>query len=382
VRRIAAVLAVSLLSQARPSPPTALALLDQYERGEYDAVVRAFLAARDVGALRSQLETKGAAWATAVGVGTPVEGRRRLVAATMALELANARLEDEWRELRPLVEWGCQLLRPNTPGAAERLWQLAAVAVSEGALDTGVLFKLGGPTKSYGHLAHAKARFPNEPRFALAERTAILNPVNGEPDLQMGMEPNADSTPAGDLGPASVAFGGGSAQGALESEEARRRLKARQQLYRDTAVKRLREKFDDPAIGAEAALRAGYVLLVGLQSDPALEVFHIAARQSASPYATYLAHFLRGRVLERMHRPEEAERAYAAAADAMPHAQSAALARSALLMRAGRTADAHELTLASFSAKPRPPDPWRLFPYGDYYRWPELIAQLRKALAR
>ena len=363
--------------------PRAVDLLDRYDRGEFDAVVETFLKLRDVGNLREDLERNGPMWASAGGSGD--EPRRRLVAATMALELANARLDDQWKELRSLVEWGCQLLRRGPPSEGERNWQLASLAVSEGALDTPMLFKVSGTTKSYGHLAHTRTRFPDEPRFVFAERFVVGGSpgLPNDPRLNGGLEPDADSTtPDGPPRSVQMLVIGPNGPDDFASQEAARRLRAEAKTRRETAVKRLREIFDDPDIGAEAALRAGHLLLVGLELDRALEALHVALRTSTSPYVTYLAHFFRGRVLERMNRLEEAERAYAAAADAVPHAQSAALARSALLIRAGRTAEAHALASASFGARPRPPDPWRLFPHGDYYRWPALSGELRKGLAR
>ena len=374
-----AALLVALTSLPPQAAPRAVDLLNLYERGNHAAVVEAFLRVRDVGDLRKDLEKNGPEWTRAGGAGT--EPRRRLVAATVALEFARARLDDEWQELRSLVEWGCQAVSRGAPNEAERVWHLAAVALSEGAFDSGVLFKLGGPIKSYGHLAHARKRFPDEPRFVLAERFVVFHPVVAEPSLDAGLEPDADSTtpytaPAGQI----LVIGPGRTPDFLATEERARRTRAAAKTRSDTAVKGLRDVFGDPVIGGEAALRAGHILLIGLELEPALEAFHVAIRNGTSPYVKYLAHFFRGRVLERLDRPAEAERAYAAAADTIPLAQSAALARSSLLMRAGRTAEAHALTRASFDAKPRPPDPWRLFPYGDYYRWPALIAELRKTV--
>ena len=67
---------------------------------------------------------------------------------------------------------------------------------------------------------------------------------------------------------------------------------------------------------------------------------------------------------------------------AVPNAQSAALADAALLMRQGRTDAANALVAAAFNARPRPPDPWRLFPMGDYHRWLAEIAELRAEIDR
>src|SRR5215831_13641557 len=86
------------ISQA-PASPAAIGLLDQYDRGDRDAVVEVFKSARDIEAIRRDLERAGAGWTTAEG--PSLEAHRRLVAATMALELANARMRDKWLALRP-----------------------------------------------------------------------------------------------------------------------------------------------------------------------------------------------------------------------------------------------------------------------------------------
>lgn len=343
-----------LLAQGQPVPLSALDLLERYNRGEHDAVVQVFLAAPGVDAIRKELEAKGPAWTIADG--PAAEGRRRLVAATMALEFANARLDDEWRTLRSLVEWGCELLRRGPPTEGERRWQIASIAVAGGALDDGLLFKPARwGQRTYGHLAHAESRFPAEPRIVFAARFAVPATARiGSQTFFAGLEPALDD-PTPDLP---------------------------RRTARESTIRRLNAMTGDPVVGAEAALRAGHLLLIDLRLDEALKAFETAARLTRTPYVTYLAHFLSGRTLERQSRLEEAERAYGRALDAVPLAQSAVLSRSALLVRAGRVAEAHSLTAASFAGRPRPPDPWRLFPSGDYYRWPELIAALRAELRR
>jgi hypothetical protein len=106
-------LSTTVLSQTQPVPPSALDLLDRYDRGDRDVVVHVFESVRDVDELRKDLEVKGPTWTTAGSADR--EPQRRLVAATMALEFGNARLEDEWVTLRSLVEWGCALLRRGPP---------------------------------------------------------------------------------------------------------------------------------------------------------------------------------------------------------------------------------------------------------------------------
>ena len=343
---------VAGMSQAPAGSPSAVDLLEWYDRGDRDAVIDIFKAVADVESLRNDVEKNGAAWSAALG--TAREPHRRLVAATMALELANARMRDKWLKLRELVEWGCRLLRRGPPTEAERLWQRASIALAEGALDSEVLFSPASGLRTYAHASHAQQRFPADARIAFAQRFAVQAPARlGSETLRPGHETALDE-------PARSAY----------------------DAAFDTAVRKLTPLFDDPEVGAEAALRAGHLQLLMLRLEPALAAFDFAAERSQTDYVTSLAYFLRGRVLERQNKPEEAEQAYARAVAAMPNAQSAALADAALLMRQGRPDQANALVAASFNARPRPPDPWRLFPMGDYYRWPDEIAALRAELDR
>jgi tetratricopeptide (TPR) repeat protein len=347
-------LAAVVLINAAPRPValqlTATELLDRYDRGDRDAVVEIFRTAPDVDAMRRDLEQSGKTWTKAAGASR--EPHRRLAAATMALELANARMRDKWVPLRSLVEWGCELLRAGPATEAERAWQLASIAVAEGALDSALLFSLPTNGRSYDHLPHALQRFPRDARIAFAAKFAIQTLGSpGAANLQPHLEPPLDQLSRSVYNP----------------------------TY-DTAVKKLTALFTDPEVGAEAALRVGYLQLAELRFDRAIEAFDIAIAHSQSSYVTYLAYFLEGRTFERQDKPADAKQAYARAAATIPEAQSAALAYAALLMRDGRTREANALVAASFIARPRPLDPWRLFPMGDYYRWPTLIASLRSEL--
>ena len=160
---------VAAMSHAPAGPPTAVDLLDRYDRGDRDAVIEVFKGATDAVSIRNDIEKNGAAWAAAAGPAR--EPHRWLVATTMALELANSRMHDKWLKLRELVEWGCQLLRRGPPTEGERLWQRASIAVAEGALDSEVLFNLESSLRTYSHASHAQRRFA-------AERALPLSPAS------------------------------------------------------------------------------------------------------------------------------------------------------------------------------------------------------------
>ena len=51
-----------------------------------------------------------------------------------------------------------------------------------------------------------------------------------------------------------------------------------------------------------------------------------------------------------------------------------------MLLRSNQADAAFELVRRSLSERPNGDDPWRLFDYGDYVRWPVLIADVRKAI--
>jgi tetratricopeptide (TPR) repeat protein len=348
--RTTCLVVAGLLAQVevRPPMPAALELLDRYSRGDHAGVMLALATVHDVEALTRAIQSNGLRWTA--GIGPDQEPRRRLVAAALALEFAHSRLETDWRSVRSLVEWGCDLLRKGPPTEGERHWHLAALAVAGGALDDGLLFKPGKWfDRTFDHLAHAEARFPGEPRILLARRFAVRASAGVGSLTLFTLEPRLDRP---------------------EFEPRDRQVE----------IRGLRSLADDPEVGAEAVLRIGYLALVGLRFEEALTSFDSAAQLSSDPYVVYLARFLSGRTLERMGRLGEAERAYGHAVQAVPRAQAAVLAYSALLIRAGRTTDAHRLAAAAFEDGPAPPDPWRLFPMGDYYRWPRAIEQLRGAL--
>ena len=112
---------------------TAMELLDQYERGT-SAAADAFVGVIHVESVKDDLHAQGERWIEETG---PREiSRRRLVAATFALDTARAGLDYEWANSVELIDWGwSQLSKQRPPLPAERLWHLAAVALFQGAHD-------------------------------------------------------------------------------------------------------------------------------------------------------------------------------------------------------------------------------------------------------
>jgi hypothetical protein len=358
--------AIAMVFAGRPGVRTAdvvsaLSFFDRYLAGDFDGAVTAAGAVKDPDDLRAAVVRDGPAWIQ----GGPDVPRRRLAAASFALEFTHARLETDWRTLMPLLEWGCdQFRRSGPPTEPERSWQLAVLAVSGRARDFGRLQIgpppdwAGGPTKQIdlatlskyasqtGHLAHAIERFPDEPRLLLA--TARLS------------------------------FG-------LFEEESARNTQFRplvsvvqlRQIGRIRALAFLDAIRVHPALAPEAHMRAGHIHYAMGSYVAALRLERLALAASPDARVGYLAHFVAARALTAMQRPDEE---FEKASALQPRAQSAVLALSALQ-------SASDVMTPSFAALRRVldshepfDDPWRLFGYGDYPRWPELRAALRGAL--
>jgi Flp pilus assembly protein TadD len=338
-----------------------IALLDRYERGAHESVLRELISDGDPLAIKKDLEKLGPAWTRAGGPNQV--RRRRLVAATFALEAAYPHFWPE--DVDPLVEWGCQLLRQDAkPDDTEHLWLLASVAILERARDDGKLWRRSEPAdplslrtlpapRSRDHVAHALQRFPDDPRFRLAE--AMMAEVSADTELPR----DADWVKTDLL--------------SKGSDEAIRRSRAQ------TAIQMFEKLVDTPPVRAEAELRSGYLWLT--LHEPAMARTHFArAADSSDRFVAYLANFLGGRASDLLGRPAESEAQYRAALAVIPHAQSAATALAANLFLHGRPDEAFTVTQDVLSARPRPDDPWNLFGYGDFRFMPTYIAHLREAI--
>jgi len=357
--------------------PALTSQLDRYLAGQYDAVVAQFTKQTDFGHLLDALKHEAPAW---IDAAPPAERpRRRLVAATYALEAARAAEDEDWKWVQgidltaptaspiPLInptgrgpgyrpppaiwwktapqilEWGCALLRNGgAPSPAERWWQLGAVAVAQRRGDYE--FMIGSPWDERGnaedeieHLKHVIARFPKEPRFALAQAIAIewhtwpqsLNRARGA---------------SRDIPDALRAFEG---------------------------------MRDDNDIGPEAWLRSGVLLLRANTTGRAVDAFNKVETLTRDRYLIYLAKLFRGQAHERLKADVDAERDYRGALATIPKAISASMALAALLTRAERPGEASAIVEAAVTANPPPIDPWREYGAADDRFWPRFISQLR-----
>jgi Tfp pilus assembly protein PilF len=136
----------------------------------------------------------------------------------------------------------------------------------------------------------------------------------------------------------------------------------------------------DPAVSGEADLRLGYYDLIADRSESALARLTHALSTTSDPDVIYLAHLFRGWTLSRIERDGESTAEYQRAVDAVPAGGTGALWLSRRLLLEGRRAEADAVTDRSLVGSMDIDDPWRLFGYGDFRRFPALMKELREAI--
>ncbi|MFI5177150.1 MAG: hypothetical protein ACHQO8_01215 [Vicinamibacterales bacterium] len=353
--------ASGLAYRAPAQPATTVALLDRYERGDYQAAMIELTQVADVGAIVKDLQKFGPTWTEALG---PAQlHHRRLVAASFALEAAAPHF---WpQEVDPLIEWGCQLLRRNPEhDEAERAWFLASAAVYSRARDDGRLATKAGSGAALGqwtppaarpanHMVHAQLAWPGEARLKLASAMVLAVAADTEPARDVPWVPTSMLS--------------------KDSEEGLRRARAARAIQAFAAL------VDVPSVGAEARVHMGYLQFTLNDVTASLESF-AHAYDSNDPFVSYLARFLSGRALDRLGRRDDANAMYRMALQLIPGAQSASAALSANLFLAGHPDEAYAIAQGGLSAQPRPDDPWHEFGYGDRRFISTLVAQLHEAI--
>ena len=268
------------LAGGRPSAQSSAltARLDRYLRGDFEAVAAELKTVSEFGDLLNDLKREGPGWISAAPAAE--QSRCWLAAATFALEAARAAEREEWEpvqrvDLGPtpqtsnegkflppfspadalwwkppplLIEWGCALVRQD-PAAQPIRTNLAPRRRRRRATPSGLrvpdrqpVGRAGNPEDEVNHLKHALARFPNEPRFALAQAIAV----------EWRTWPTAAK---------------------------RKRTSARNL---PDAMRAFEGQTKDATIGAEATLRLGAVRLRGRNLGGALELFARFRRRRAS----------------------------------------------------------------------------------------------------
>jgi hypothetical protein len=385
VRAIVLVVVVLAVLLGRPGiraadAVSAPAWLDEYLQGRFDRAVAAAVSVKDASDVRDAIRREGAVWSNAV----PVEAaRRRLALATFVLEYTHARIDTDWFTLVPVIEWSCDQLRDGGPPVeAERTWHLATIALAGRARDFGRLAtdrtsKGGGKTtmprapswvadmllplrrpmdhetirrnaERTGHLAHVLSRFSDEPRAVVA---AAMIAVSG-PDREPAR--NHSRVPAG--------------------------VVKQMRTGRLNALSYLDALRQDPRIEAEAHVRAGHIHYSLGSYTTALQIERLAQRTARDQDTGYLGHFLAGRILAAMGRRDEAVAEFDRALALRPRAQSAVLAMAALRVTAPAMDPPFAVLRSALDSHDPFDDPWRLYGYGDYPRFPALVAALRQTV--
>jgi tetratricopeptide (TPR) repeat protein len=360
---------------------------DKYAGGDVTAV-REFARTANEKQVKT-IEDQGARW---INANPTAHQRRRLAAAAFVLEVAREwQGTQNWFLGRRLISWACHEFSSTKapPERGEQLWYLASVALVGGAEDWW--FLIGRSTFAdakktgkaaiddelfRGHLAHALARFPNDPRFALASAVSIESlswEVGG-----LGRDPNQRGIIAGQIAPEALG------RTVLDWDESSAAAKAAKRGV--TAgpgvpeVQRVAMRYaslaSQPPVAAEANIRAGLVSYRIANNEQALGHLLQVPRLTEDPFLVHLSRLIEGVVRERQGRDDDAVAAYRAALQAVPRAQTASTMLAARLIKMGRLTEAAQVAEEFFSG-PTVVDPWRLYRLGDFRSWPSLMEQLR-----
>jgi hypothetical protein len=322
-------------------------VLTLYDVGEYDAVSRGLRAsmAADPDRTIQLLSREAEAWITLNG---PSEApRRRLVAATFALELGMAGIETQWEFTKQAVEWACGVLRrAGKPTEVERQWHLTALALLEATFQpSSLVVKVPEADSLSAHIRHLADRFPGEPRLALARALPHEHEY-----WRLRMAP---------------------VNGVLIINEA----------VASVAIPALERAAKHPDTRAEARLRLGHLEYRRGNLAPALEHLAAAAEGDDDPTRTYLAHLFAGWVHEKAGRPNEAIASFRQSLAAV-NGLAAALGLGVRLYEQDKRDEADALVKAALEPATAVPDPWKVYAYGDFRRFPYLLARLRARLSQ
>ena len=317
-------------------------VLTLYDAGEYETVASGLRTsiAGDPDRVIPMLSRDAEAW---IGAGGPNEiARRRLVAATFALELGHAGIDTQWEITRRAVEWACsQLRRAGPPTEIERLWHLASLALLEASFEPVVVSSARSTdTTLPSHVKHIAERFPGEPRLALA-RALLQEHEFWQARLRL--------TPVSEDAAAS------------------------------TAVAALEQAAQHPDTRAEARLRLGFLEYRRGNLEKALALLAAAATGEDDPTRPYLAYLFMAWVHEKAGRTTEAIESFRRASAAV-NGLAAALGLGVRLYERDAREEADAAVTAALDPATAVPDPWKLYGYGDFRRFPQLLARLRALL--
>jgi tetratricopeptide (TPR) repeat protein len=315
---------------AVPATPI-VELLDAYDAGRFETVEKIVAAIPNLAKFSVDLRQASNAWVTAA----KPEGvqRRRLITAAVALEAAGVHIQ-QWPVGRDLLKWAAFLTRRGPPTDPEHVWNLAAVALVQGAQDSSPLIN------------DAILRFPAEDRFHLAE--AIARELHSWRLVQYAQR--------GEFGKTSP-----------------------NTILRDV-VKAFEPLLARPSIRAEVHLRLGQTYLRLDQPKVALEHLERVEPLAKDPFLRYLANYGSGKAREAMGDAAGAEAAYRRALEIFPRAQSASFAYAALAFDRDAREEAHAVVDAALSGQAPAADPWRVYQAADFRFWTPFVELMRRGL--
>ena len=358
----------------QPQTPTALTLLEQYERGDYGDVERALQSVVDPKAplgrqqildrysrLAREVESVLPAW---IGAGdAATRDRRRRMAAGFVLEGAGVYMT-RGAFLPPSLEWlniGLRARQADPNLDFDRRWYLAALSVVETAKE---------PDLTEQFVKHAAAAVPDEPVFDLALAVAAERrwPDRG---LALWKNPNAKATaPHAPLVMEVLPYRAPGSLPRYSPSSPEAGLTAARQ-----ALERVRQH---DSVRAEATLRLGRVLSRLHANDSALATLREVPRLTSDLELIHLSHLFRGEIYERGGRTNDAIGAYREALAVVPHGRTANLTLAPLLLKSGDRQAADELTRAGTAAR-TDLDPWFHYLTGMPH-WTSRIARVREML--
>jgi hypothetical protein len=362
--------------------------LNLYGRGEYAAFFQTVDRQGSLEGLFPAFEKDANRW---IREGDEASlARRRIVAATVALEIAHRLRERPTYYSGQYLVWASLVVRQDPElklPTLERLWYLACLSgMTE--LDQPWVFVTGRENRGSpldrlasalgrgGQLAEALRRFPDEPRFQLARVASSAWFVEGSqiPSSLLALARRrangARPEPRGtDEWVAAVAW----------SQADRVRVEV-------ARVPELKQAFEllsvYESLRAEIALHIGYLESVAMNYGAALDHLRRVPELTSDTYLRFLSEYFIGRTYQNLGDRQQAREAFGRAASIVPHARSAATQLAAELLLADSVADrdrAYGLLQETYSDR-SPQDPLQFFGRGDARLWPVYLAQLRRAL--
>jgi tetratricopeptide (TPR) repeat protein len=382
-----------LVVQPRTAPLDVVSALALYERAQYSDFGDLIDRAEDLGGHFGAFDTQADRWIAAAG--ETARDRRRVVAASVALELAHRLRKDPPELPGNYLVWASLVMRQASGLSSEtdRAWHIAVLAGME-ELDFPWILPVGTPAGNQaldllrqrlgqgGQLAVSLKRFPDEPRFHLAQAEAAEGLGLGYNTRWPRFVPafldlvKKDATSAVPEEPRSAA----------ERSILARRQSAARTLAELSNLSRVQTGFQAlirfPELRGEIELHLGYLDAEGMQWTSALAHFAQVRNLTEEPYLRYLADYLTGRTLQATGELKSAREAFERAREILPHARSASTQLAVELLTTDSASDANRAySLLRFAyAAPPPADPWELFDHGDARLWPVHMTRLQEAL--